>query len=161
MLLWGCYSPALGEQLTVVGWSLPRDALKKQTTIIFSVTLHMAGYTTARINAIDRRSTTWLSLTSFSSFSPSFFQKCHFAITVLLSCLWDDPKIWKITKHNALQREKELLYTTMYPVAAAVSRLSFFVVAFPVWERNSAVRVHHILYERETNLVNLCTCPSQ
>ena len=158
MLLWGCYSPALGEQLTVVGWSLPRDALKKQTTIIFSVTLHMAGYTTARINAIDRRSTTWLSLSSFSLLP--FFQKCHLGCykCCCLSPL-SDPKIWKITKHNVLQREKAELVSLL-----RVSFLSFFVVAFPVWEeRNSAVRVHHILYEREreTNLVNLCTCPSQ
>ena len=155
MLLWGCYSPALGEQLTVVGWSLPRDALKKQTTIIFSVTLHMAGYITARINAIDRRSTTWLSLSSFSLLP--FFQKCHLGCykCCCLSPL-SDPKIWKITKHNVLQREKSELVSLL-----RVSFLSFFVVAFPVWERNSAVRVHHILYERETNLVNLCTCPSQ
>lgn len=176
MLLWGCYSPALGEQLTVVGWSLPRDALKKQTTIIFSVTLHMAGYITARINAIDRRSTTWLSLSSFSLLP--FFQKCHLGCykCCCLSPL-SDPKIWKITKHNVLQREKAELVSLL-----RVSFLSFFLcgcissmrreelccscASYPLWERErltSSISAHvpanNLL--AETRNIHIQSLPTQ
>ena len=117
--------------LTVVGWSLPRDALKKQTTIIFSVTLHMAGYTTARINAIDRRSSiTWLSLFQAVSFSPFFsFQKMSSAGCCFLSpSSLLDRKIW-ITKHNVLPRKR---VTVVMCTPQASFFLSLFVVAFPV-----------------------------